>query len=649
MKKCLAIVALLICTRAFAVGGACPTGADYLNSATNSLTTLSALGVTNCYYIALTGSDSNNGTSKATPWLHARGMPNCSGVCLSTLPTAGTGFIFRGGDTWHFGNSGLSPYTGGTWSWSWNGSAGSPIYLGIDMTWFAAGAWARPKLSGDNPTSTSAVASCSFQSGGGNNILSTPVVKYVIWDNFEFTGKCEDHNIGFGSSLYIYDQSAQNTEFQHLYMHGWTHTPFHCSGGSPFCYASTNFTGGVGSGPQTGTKYLYLVEDGSDSDPGGTAQFYDGGNIIAYSVLNLGSQVVLSAMHLFHDNLITNWVDPGDGVAHGNVYEDVGEVAGTNAVYNNVWQHLYKTGIVGVCFWPHPPPGGNIFVFNNVWSDVNCNGNYINIGQNSVAQGTFYLFNNTLESAVNGPIVDSNPAASFSKTSFTTNNHYITDAASPYQGLTQNTAQTEAPMSHATAASQGYSSGGFAWHPTLGTGGTVNTGTNVQSSYCASLTSIAVGDPTLSDAAAACGKDTGYGVSYNATNHTAVYPNRTRNNQPSSGPQNIGAYFFNSAPAVAIPIINPGSSVQPNPTGVSISDATSGATICYTTDGSTPTANGAGTCTHGSTYSVPFSIAVPGTVNAIGSKSGSTDSGIATANYVSLAAPSNLSIFITGP
>lgn len=76
------------------------------------------------------------------------------------------------------------------------------------------------------------------------------------------------------------------------------------------------------------------------------------------------------------------------------------------------------------------------------------------------------------------------------------------------------------------------------------------------------------------------------------------------------------------------------------PISVSLSDVTSGATICYTTDGSTPTASG-GSCTHGSTYSSPFTLSANATVSAIGSKSGTINSYVKIANYqVSSAPPS---------
>src|SRR5579871_308349 len=64
------------------------------------------------YYIAANGSDSNSGTSKTSTWTHAPGMKNCTAICASTVPKPGDQFIFRGGDTWHFGNSSASPYVG---------------------------------------------------------------------------------------------------------------------------------------------------------------------------------------------------------------------------------------------------------------------------------------------------------------------------------------------------------------------------------------------------------------------------------------------------------------------------------------------------------------------------------------------------------
>ena len=68
---------------------------------------------------------------------------------------------------------------------------------------------------------------------------------------------------------------------------------------------------------------------------------------------------------------------------------------------------------------------------------------------------------------------------------------------------------------------------------------------------------------------------------------------------------------------------------------VTITSATAGATICYTTNGSTPTATVPGTCSNGSTLTNGGSITVSisGTIQAIGTLVGSTNSAVATSIY----------------
>lgn len=85
---------------------------------------------------------------------------------------------------------------------------------------------------------------------------------------------------------------------------------------------------------------------------------------------------------------------------------------------------------------------------------------------------------------------------------------------------------------------------------------------------------------------------------------------------------------------VATPTFSPGAGTYIGTQTVTISTATSGATLCYTTDGSTPTADGAGTCTHGTTYSTPVSVAASETLKAIGSKATYLDSSVGSAAYV---------------
>jgi hypothetical protein len=119
MKTLLTLAFLCLSASAFA--GTCPSGSTY---GPNQNQTLSqAWGITSCFYIASNGLDSNTGTDETHPWLHAPGMPNCSSGPCGTKSTNcgasagncnGVGFIFRGGDTWHFASG--SPTVGGVWS-----------------------------------------------------------------------------------------------------------------------------------------------------------------------------------------------------------------------------------------------------------------------------------------------------------------------------------------------------------------------------------------------------------------------------------------------------------------------------------------------------------------------------------------------------
>jgi hypothetical protein len=81
-----------------------------------------------------------------------------------------------------------------------------------------------------------------------------------------------------------------------------------------------------------------------------------------------------------------------------------------------------------------------------------------------------------------------------------------------------------------------------------------------------------------------------------------------------------------SAGTVATPSFSPAGGSYTGTQSVTLADATSGAAIHYTLDGSTPTATSP-------TYTTPLSIASTTTVKAIGTKSGMTSSAVASATY----------------
>jgi hypothetical protein len=91
----------------------------------------------------------------------------------------------------------------------------------------------------------------------------------------------------------------------------------------------------------------------------------------------------------------------------------------------------------------------------------------------------------------------------------------------------------------------------------------------------------------------------------------------------------VGTYQIQSATSpAATPTFTPASGTSFSSTlSVSIADATSGAAIYYTTNGSTPT-------TGSQLYSGPFTISASATVNAIATASGYSESAQGSANYI---------------
>src|SRR3990167_2065035 len=466
------------------------------------------------YYISSsTGSDANTSTqaqSSSTPWANVRGMLCATGNAASYTPVAGDRFIFRGGDTW--GNSCFE------WIWSWSGTSGARIYLGVDKTWYAGGAWTLPILD----------AQGSDVSGGNNRMLRFNS-GYVTFDNFELTGMRWISGAPFGGSAFINAGTSQYLFIENNYLHGWTNNVSTEDVGSGIMSTSQNPSLNVGM------EIRYNVFDGSDTaavlaDPNCTgacqgslnALWY--GPIVHHNIIRYVSNGYIGAAQQFNDNLIEYIRDSTSAGVHENAFENNADPCATGLIfYNNVIRHIKA----GVTVWPDPDSPGCTpsYAWNNVIYDTTA-GNVWNIG--TPTTGTIHIYNNTVQC---GP--ESTPTyqcISYTNGSDGTveNTHLMTSNATPIGGGP--TEITNIIHTMATANGQGYSSGGtYGYAPPAG-GSTIGAGTNLTASCTGNLATLC--------------QDTTFACSYDSANHLPICPARTPQQRPSSGAWDAGAYQF---------------------------------------------------------------------------------------------------------
>ncbi len=529
-------------------GGACPSDVT---------------GPSSCYFVAANGADSNAGTSEASPWLHAPGMPTCSATCAATTPVPGNGFIFRGGDTWHFGAS-TSPATGGEWQWTWSGSSAncnypsatsSCVYIGVDKTWYSGSSWARPIMNLDNPIWANSthqdsshngfVTACSYEDHAFIAVYLN--ANYVQLDNFEFLGKCWNTLPTYTKDSEI-TRSGQYIAITNSYFHGWTETfSPQQDGKNPMDQATilSSYPSGI-----THNTIAYNVFDGSDTICTGSGNctggpvaygdaYYYYGNVCRYIATCLSSP---NNMVAIHDNLFEYVYESYDPADHGAVIESYGTTKGISnmSIYNNI---IRNTNI-GVTLNPGPPDSGTVYVFNNVfWNNANA-GNCIAFENNTPAAGSFYVVNNTFDAPCTVRFTSSQGPDAVNGTAYFKNNHFIgysQQALSSVWSADAGTTVTvtdngnEIFQTESVANAQGYTHGNN-YAPTSSSGATVGAGANLTTS-CSSFSS---------DSALCSGTS---GSVTDGSGTTALYPAiPIVPRAPNSGPNwDAGAYLFGTA------------------------------------------------------------------------------------------------------
>jgi hypothetical protein len=494
-------------------------------------------GITSCYYADFAnGLDTNSGTSESAPLKHFPGMAGCSGNCSSLTPSAGEGFILKGGVTW---TSAALP-----WSWNWSGTTTTStpgctgsgcIYIGVDPNWYAGSSWARPILN----------------SGGSSGNVNQSILNigepgnYIIFDNIEMTGFYWNGSVPYGTSTVSLPGGSPNVgahdTLEKLYIHGWSHGTY-ASGTHEDACGVNGDTNHVNE--NVGSILEYSVIDGTDTDQQScNGAVFGGPPYIAYNVFKyVSSCAVVDGIVTYHDNIcgpINTTFDTSP--AHQNGLE-VNYNGQNLTVYNNVWTGI---GSGALTVWLAPDAGYSAYFFNNVISNITANSNILDLAASlEGSTGTDILWNNTVECGPNSSPTDICAGGIASGTTAVTlqNNQFITNAGSYYStnGSTPVTLHNNLMQTLSTANGQGYTFGStYPFQPTSASGSTVGQGSSA-SSLCAA------------SGVSACNSDTTYAVSYNSTNHTVSSPGRTAT--AWSGSPDIGAFSYGQSQGPGTPV-----------------------------------------------------------------------------------------------
>lgn len=318
---------------------------------------------------------------------------------------------------------------------------------------------------------------------------------------------------------------------------------------------------------------------------------------------------------------------------HGNLIE-TGTASRDIQFYNNI----ISNGDLGIYFAWEPVNGGNIYDVNNVFFNLLNPGNcMLTAGGTGGMRNHLYLINTTIDtnsSAMTGCQIGGGGQTTSNSTLVFQNDHLIGLASSSVSNLVGVSATisdlgNEVYQTESAANTQGYSASNQYQPPTSGC---------TSSSVCATFHAGA----NLSSTCSTYNNCNGSNGGQTSTAGTGILSGFLVPSPPSRGTTwDAGSWQFNggmvATPSICIGIFCTGGAFS-SPQTITMADTTPSAVICYTVDGSTPTAS-AGSCTHGTTYSTSFSQSITGpgvTVQAIGTLSGSPNSSITSNTYTLL-------------
>ncbi len=372
-----------------------------LGTASSNTATLTVVQPTSpaTYYVDFaSGADTNSGLSKDAPWQYAPGMSSCANNCIVFGLQPGDKVIFKGGVTWDA--------TGFPLVVNASGASGSPIYYGVDQTWFAGNTWSRPAFDLSNSTWYVAPILTSF-------------ANFVTFDNLEIKNEEVDNSGSWPPRSSITVDGGSNVTIQNCYIHGWSiQQPMPGSDNAP------NGAIAFYNGSAAGAVQNCVLDGSPESDSG--VGIYGGTSIQRNVIENVPNGIVVT--------------DPAATVSGNQVFDvpysvDPSEssyaifASTSGLIYNNI-VHDLVAGAFGLYLEAGASELGNTqYVYNNLVWNVGDNAPIVIasdiLGPNSPSNQSIY--NNTLSGGTTAGCMSVNPNV-FLPTNLTVqNNHCISE------------------------------------------------------------------------------------------------------------------------------------------------------------------------------------------------------------------------------
>ena len=411
---------------------------------------------------------------------------------------------------------------------AWSGTAGNPIYFGVDQTWFTGSAWKRPIFSGD-----------STHLASGDGLISIENKNYITIDNIELTALNSYNNFGPGS---IELSCNTNVIMTNLYVHNWS---------LDSSVASDDAHGGIVANNPSCNPSGTVIDHSVISNAEHTGNRQNG---VAVRSTDLQYTVIhdVSTGQLFgrlHDSLLYNVSYPSgnqsfDSNYHTNVTYlaewDGNGVSPTDPayIYNNV---IHDIGAGSGGLYPNICTTTPFYIWNNVIYN-NYSGNsdiQIEPYGGNAGCGAWYMWNNTLEMPTSDQASDIRivPRGFPVGTVILQNTHFITDGGTfdTGSGVSNLTSDHNVTQTNAQANAQGYtSSETFAYSPISSSGATVGAGRNLTSQCAGGLISLC--------------SDTTYAVGLNSSTNSVIPNPRATVARPGTAAWDAGAYEFLEEP-----------------------------------------------------------------------------------------------------